>query len=225
MLKYHIRGKCKLINADCFEVLKKMPMNCVDITFTSPPYNRKRNDTYKYYNDTLKDYYGMLISVTDELLRVTKGCVIINLQPNYYCKTDVYRYIGAYSTMIQHIIVWNKKNPTPANSNNITNAYELFIVLSDKAVKTNGGYVKNSIISTINTEKFNGHSAVMKMEVAEWFIKNFTKEGQTILDPFAGCCTTAVACLKHGRKSLNIELVKEYYEMGKNRIESILGTL
>lgn len=225
MLKYHVNGKVKLINSDCFRILKEMPQNCVDITFTSPPYNRKRNDTYKFYDDTLKDYYGMLINVTDELLRVTKEYVIINLQPNYYCKADVYRYIGAYSMLIQQIVVWNKKNPTPANGNSITNAYELFIVLSDKPVKTNGGYITNSITTTVNTEKFNGHSAVMKMEVAEWFIENFTKEGQMILDPFAGCCTTAVACLRHGRKCLSIELVKEYYEIGKNRIQHVLGTL
>lgn len=30
-----------------------------------------------------------------------------------------------------------------------------------------------------------GHKAVMKPEVAEWFIEKFTTEGDTILDPFA----------------------------------------
>lgn len=44
---FHIKGKCKVINANCFDVLKRMPDNCMDVTFTSPPYNRKRNDTYK----------------------------------------------------------------------------------------------------------------------------------------------------------------------------------
>lgn len=40
---FYIKGKCKLINANCFDVLKRMPDSCMDVTFTSPPYNRKRN--------------------------------------------------------------------------------------------------------------------------------------------------------------------------------------
>lgn len=43
---FHLKGKCKVVNANCFDVLKRMPDNSMDITFTSPPYNRKRNDTY-----------------------------------------------------------------------------------------------------------------------------------------------------------------------------------
>lgn len=94
----------------------------MDVTFTSPPYNRKRNDTYKYYDDTLEQYYDK----------------------------------------IQQVIVWNKNNPTPSSGNSITNAYELFIVISDNPVKTNGGYIKNSITTNVNTKKFEGHGAVMK---------------------------------------------------------------
>lgn len=33
-----------------------MADNSVDHVFTSPPYNRKRNDKYKFYDDTLVDY-------------------------------------------------------------------------------------------------------------------------------------------------------------------------
>lgn len=43
---FHIKGKCKVINANCFDVLKRMPDNCMDVTFTSLPYNRKRNGGY-----------------------------------------------------------------------------------------------------------------------------------------------------------------------------------
>jgi DNA modification methylase len=85
---FYIKGKCKVVNANCFDVLKRMPDSCIDVTFTSPPFNRKRNDTYKYYDDILEQYYEMLVSLTEELIRVTRGYVILNLQPNYYCKTD-----------------------------------------------------------------------------------------------------------------------------------------
>lgn len=48
--------------------------------------------------------------------------------------------------------------------------------------------------------------------------------GGTVLDPFLGSGTTAVAAIKHGRECIGVELVKEYAEMAKSRImESING--
>ena len=46
----------KLYQADCLQKLKEIEDKSVDITFTSPPYNRKRNDKYTNYDDTIKDY-------------------------------------------------------------------------------------------------------------------------------------------------------------------------
>lgn len=33
----------KIINADCMEVLKKLPDKCIDLVVTSPPYNLKNS--------------------------------------------------------------------------------------------------------------------------------------------------------------------------------------
>ena len=48
----------QLFNGDCLEVMQDMPDNSVDYVLTSPPYNRKRNDKYKLYNDQIADYFS-----------------------------------------------------------------------------------------------------------------------------------------------------------------------
>ena len=93
-------SKIILKNSDCFKLLPKIPNKSIDITFTSPPYNRKRNDKYSNYDDTIEDYYQFLVDVTDLLLEKTKRHVIMNIQTNYYNKQDVYRYIGHYYNKI-----------------------------------------------------------------------------------------------------------------------------
>lgn len=95
--------------------MRSMTEKSVDVTFTSPPYNRKRNDKYDHYDDVLEDYFGMLVSFTEEALRLTKRHVIVNLQKNYYNKADVMKYLGRYADSIVDVIIWEKSNPLPAS--------------------------------------------------------------------------------------------------------------
>ncbi len=55
--------KNKIYNENCLDTMKKMTDNFVDVVFTSPPYNRKRNDKYKYYDDRMTDYYNFLVEI------------------------------------------------------------------------------------------------------------------------------------------------------------------
>jgi site-specific DNA-methyltransferase (adenine-specific) len=60
------------------------------------------------------------------------------------------------------------------------------------------------------------HSAAFPEELPEWFIKLFTVEGDTVLDPFMGSGTTNLVAERMGRSSIGIEIVPEYYNMVKN---------
>ena len=84
----------RLILGDCLEELKKLDDYSCDISFTSPPYNRKRNDVYDNYDDSIDDYSGFLINVIDEMLRVTKRNIFFNIQKNFYNKEEVKRQYG-----------------------------------------------------------------------------------------------------------------------------------
>lgn len=213
----------ELYRDDCLSKLKDFTDKSIDITFTSPPYNRKRNDKYTNYDDTIKDYYLFLVKVTDLLLAKTKRHVIINLQTNYYNRQDVYKFIGHYYNKIQNVIVWEKSNPLPANGHNITNAFEYFFILGDTAIKSNTTYTKNHITTSINNSITKIHKAVMKQEVADWFIEKFTKENDVVLDCFMGLGTTGLSCIKYNRDFIGIELDEEYFNIAKERIEEANG--
>ena len=88
MMPQKIIGDATLILGDCQENMRDIPDKSVDICFTSPPYNRKRNDKYENYDDDIEDYFGFLVSIIDELIRVSRGNVFFNIQKNYYNKGD-----------------------------------------------------------------------------------------------------------------------------------------
>ena len=59
------------------------------------------------------------------------------------------------------------------------------------------------------------HSAAFPEELPEWFIKLFTKEFDTVLDPFMGSGTTITVAKRMKRNAIGIEILPEYYEMVK----------
>lgn len=63
------------------------------------------------------------------------------------------------------------------------------------------------------------HSAAFPEGLPEWFIKLFTKPGDTILDPFMGSGTTNIVSKKMFRNSIGIDINEEYYEMVKKQLK------
>ncbi|GAB4344183.1 MAG: hypothetical protein OHK0038_24360 [Flammeovirgaceae bacterium] len=64
------------------------------------------------------------------------------------------------------------------------------------------------------------HPAAFPENLPEWFIKLFTQEGDTVLDPFAGSGTTLTVAQRMKRNSIGIEILPEYHEMMLKEIET-----
>jgi DNA modification methylase len=217
----------ELIHGDCLQEIPKL--GHVDFCFTSPPYNRKRNDKYANYDDTIDDYHAFLSQFIDETLPHCEY-LFLNVAKNYYNKQDVFKLFGDYSDRIIETVCWVKSNPLPASGKNITNAYEFILILSDKhdSIKAQKTYTRNVIETAVYSENpyKKIHRAVMKPEVVDWFLTRFTKGGDTILDPFMGLGTTGIACKRMGDRSfIGIELNQQYFDIAKNRIQDTVSQI
>jgi len=208
----------KIYNENCLDTMARMKDNSIDIVFTSPPYNRKRNDKYTFYEDTKLNYYEFLVNVIDECIRISKGNVYVNIMKNYYNKQDVFKLFGKYHKEIYELFIWEKSNPLPASGLSITNAYE-FIICFGKSLKSNKTYTKNHLTTSV-AKMYKEHKAVMNNKTALFFIENFTKKKDIVYDPFMGCGTTAVICKINNRNYIGSEIIKEYCEIAEKRIKN-----
>jgi DNA modification methylase len=62
------------------------------------------------------------------------------------------------------------------------------------------------------------HSATFPPALPTWFIKLFTLPGATVLDPFVGSGTTALAAIQLGRKYIGIDINPEYIALAQERV-------
>ncbi len=77
-----------------------------------------------------------------------------------------------------------------------------------------------SNVLTFATECGNkNHPAAYPEALPEFFVKLFTKEEDTVLDPFEGSGTTGVVCKKLNRKYVGIEKNEEYHKYASTRIQ------
>jgi DNA modification methylase len=67
------------------------------------------------------------------------------------------------------------------------------------------------------------HPASFPESLVREFVSFFTKEGQLVVDPFAGTGSTLVAALETGRSGIGFEIVKKYADISRERVKQTIS--
>ena len=229
-----------LINDDCFNALKKIPDNSIDLILTDPPYNIApystgnikfdwrsdiNNDVAEWDLEPLKPEF-----LIDEFKRILKpkGNIFI------FCS---YNIIGDYHKVFDpefdtfQFMVWHKTNPVPNfRKSSFLNSCELIVSCWNKGHTWNfttqkemHNFVESGIcMGSERIKDENGknlHPTQKPLAVLEKIIKIASNEGDVVLDCFNGVGSTGEAALKLKRKYIGIELEKEYFEATIKRLK------
>lgn len=234
-----------IIQGNCLEIMKNFPDNKFKLTITSPPYNmrtRVRNGKYttrensehfskkyKYFSDALsiEEYYDFHKNCLIEMMRVSE-LVFWNIQIVTGSKEAVFKLIGDFHKEIRDVIVWDKGHGQPAMHSGILNRATELILIFEKDARA-GREIKQSTFErgTLNdiwrikrAKSTKGHGACFPLELPETIIRNFSVEGDCVLDPFAGTGTTALAAKNLNRDYILIEQQQEYINIINEKINS-----
>ncbi len=237
-----------LYHGDCLKIMQQIPDKSVDCIITSPPYNinvrtnngnfvsrwgKKGNEghfanKYKNYRDDLmpEDYYKFQKSFLEKALKIT-DTVFYNIQIVAGNKQSLFRLLGDFSDKIKEVIIWNKVNSQPAMESGVLNSqYEFIFVFQNSKPYARKFYTcgfergTETNVWDIKRERNKDHKAAFPLALVERLLKDFTKEGDTILDPFMGSGTTGVACKRLNRNFIGIELDFNYYMTATERINN-----
>lgn len=122
-----------------------------------------------------------------------------------------------------NLITWHKTNPIPACGNKYITDTEYCLFFREKGVRiygdtsTKGTY----FITPLNTSEKNlwNHPTIKPAPFFQKHIINSSLKGDTVLDPFMGSGTTAIACIREKRNFIGFEVNKEYYDKACKRIQ------
>lgn len=239
-----------IVCADSLEYLKTLPDNCVDLVFTSPPYNF--NMDYDEHKDSMDwdDYFKTLGDIFGECIRVLKygGRIIVNIQP-FFSEYIASHHIISNFFIEQGLIwkceiLWEKNNRNCAytswgswkspSSPYFKYTWEFLEVFCKGDLKHGGDSNKIDItgnefktwvdakwsIAPERKMKEYGHPAMFPPELAYRALKLFSYQDDVILDPFNGAGTTTLVAEKTGRKYIGIDISEEYCKIARERIDT-----
>lgn len=152
-----------------------------------------------------------------ERLLVDNGFKIINLVS--WQKSNPHEIVdGQHLTFSTEILVWARKS-----------YHGRHVYNHDLMVNLNGGKPLTDVWKIPTTgyweTKCGKHPTQKPLRLLYRIILASTHEGDTILDPFAGSCTTGIAANLLGRKFIGIDQSKEFLDLGIRRKQEISDPL
>ena len=237
----------KIINDDCINT-QFIQDNSIDLICTSPPYNVQINyDSCKddlEYGDYLvftkkwlsrcfgwlKDTGRMVVNVPFDTVKLGRRTVAADV-------VQITKEVGFnfYTTC-----VWDKGSAPRVSWGSWQSCVAPLIISPIEALLViyKGEWKKadhDGKVSDITREEFISytsglwkiptenrvrlrHPAPFNVELPHRCIKLLSFVGDTVLDPFLGSGSTAIAAYRNNRKAIGVELSKEYCELAKRRL-------
>jgi site-specific DNA-methyltransferase (adenine-specific) len=209
-------NKNKIICGDAIETLNGLESESVDLVVTDPPYLVNYRDRFgrRVANDSNAD--GVLPAFS-ELYRVLKdNSLCISFAGWTALDGFTTAWVDAGFRIVGHI-VWTKDYA----SNRGQTAYH-----HESAYVLAKGWPRKpkKPIADVQGWVYSGnklHPTEKSVENIGTLIRAFSKQGDTVLDPFLGSGTTAVAAALNGRNYIGIELEQKYCTLAEQRLQGV----
>jgi site-specific DNA-methyltransferase (adenine-specific) len=234
-------GEAILYNADCLEILPKLPDECVDAVVTDPPWRasngsrilRRAGDVMgvgpckKSKSTSLR--YGSIGEFSSEVLAscaAIASCDVLVLC-GYMELSDVLSAVGK----VRQVFVWHNTRPTPIPGPIKFRDVSFIVWGGEKTTVAKSSWesclfshasLQAGCMATERILNSDGSTAHPAQEPLALFIDIIRPLSGSVLEPYMGSGTTGVACARLGRKFIGIEIEPKYFEIAKTRIDQEL---
>lgn len=242
----------KLYQGDCIELMKSIPDNSIDMVLCDLPYKETGNkwdrgidlkavfDEYRRIikedgcialNGTMR-FGFQLYEVASDLYKYEwvwekdngTNAPNVNFQPfrihEYVFIFGKGRVTNGTRTPMNYYPQKTEGKPYTQMSGRMSENWKggLKNIVTDNPT----GLRHPKTIQKFTRDKSGLHPTQKPVAMCEYFIKTYTSEGATVLDNCMGSGSTGVACVNSNRNFIGIELDERYFNIAKERIESLL---
>lgn len=224
---------------DCFEGMKQIDDNSIDLVLTDPPYSVKLKQsinlkgrkalyddfkTMDWDNLDISDMYDLIFPHLDRVVK-ENGSVLM------FCRVEYITYLIDSAKKnnfdVKATIIWHKTNPVPQiRKRNYLSSIEAIVWLArwkeDKCLFKFNFTTQKHMHNYVDMPICQGdriHPTQKPIKLIMWLLERHSDENDVVLDPFIGSGTTAIACKKLHRKFIGFEINKDYVDFANEKLE------
>lgn len=237
--------KCDLLNdvttGDVLEVLKKIKKETIDVTVTSPPYNKRsrprgwlvRNSGYAHYDDYMpeKEYQKWQVKILNSLFRVTKpgGSLFYNHKIRWEDGNMLHPFTWVVRSKwcVRQEIIWDRMTVANMRGWRFWQVDERIYWLHKPAnghlvgQELQSKHAKATSVWRIKPfPKMEEHPAPFPLTIPIRAIASMPEGKKVVLDPFCGTGTTLVAAKLLDHDYIGIDNSPLYVEYANKRLEN-----
>lgn len=221
----------------------------VDMIFADPPYFLSKgrticiNGKYKKFEKGEWDHERSLDEINDFNMRWLKECRDVLKPDGTIWVSGTYHNIFSVATCLQrlgfkilNIIVWQKSDPRPTLSTQYFSFTAEYLVWARKSERQPHYFDCNKMEELNDGKRMpdvwqipivrpwemrcGQHPTQKPLKLLHRIILSSTRIGETVLDPFAGSCTSGIAANLLGRNFIGVDQEIDYLKIGhKRRLE------
>jgi site-specific DNA-methyltransferase (adenine-specific) len=207
-----ITDKLKITNEDNMLLMSRYPDKYFDLAIVDPPYGIGITKNKRLNNNSTNDWDNEIPKKEyfQELFRVSKNQIIWG--GNYFID---------YLKNTRCFINWDKLNHSDTYA-----ACEMAWTSFDANAKIfkfmwdGNRYGFPNSIKGVGQKSIRTHPTQKPVELYQYCLNNYAKEGDKILDTHLGSGSIAIACHDYGFELTACELDSEYYEKAIERIKN-----
>ena len=222
---------------DARELLREVPDGSVDLVVTDPPFAIEFGPRRNNYNRTgsrvvegsreiaAEDYLPFTKEWVGEAFRVLRPTGSLYVFSGWNRLRDVLQALDETGfTTVNHLI-WKYQFGVFTKKRYVTSHYHILFAAKDpKRYFFSKAEHYPEDVWVINREYWTGKRKTptkLPLALVKKILSFSSRGNDLVLDPFLGSGTVAVAAKEMGRHYLGFEIVKEYYEMARERLEGI----
>ena len=230
----------QLLRHNKIDLIITDPPFAINFKAKKPNYNRTASRVMKGYNEIKpEDYYDFTFDWMSQAYRILKESGSMYVFSGWNNLKDILMALDDTGfTTINHVI-WKYQFGVVTKKKFVTSHYHCLYVCKNekkrkfypfsrfkKTSKTKEGrslhYKDKEDVWNIKREYWTGDEKTptkLPAELIEKILQYSSKKGDVVFDPFLGSGQVAVLSKSLGRKYLGFEIVKEYYNFAKKRLD------
>lgn len=234
----------RIICADAVTAMSEMPSGSVDLIITSPPYNLKNSTGngmkdgrggkwanaalqrgYSHHADNMPhaDYVAWQRAALTEMYRLLPehGAIFYNHKWRVQGGLLQDRSDIVSGFPVRQIIIWRRKGGINFNRGYFLPTYEVIYLIAKPRFQLLPKASAHGDVWEFTQEIGNDHPAPFPVPLIERIIAS--TDARTVLDPFMGSGTTAIAAINQGRDYVGIDISPDYCRTARQRIRNHEG--